>query len=411
MVLLILRWSFRTLALVFSVIGCSKSGSSSGVGNVSLAVKSASAASFMFTEGNSLIESSPYGILSAGDYGAASVGVGGLSSLKLYIRNIQLCQSMTISGSGYSGTSGCATVYTNPNDNDDYDSFTVTSAASAGAGKYIDLISASDRALLTSSSAIPAGSYSYGIISWYRPIKITGTVLLGNGASVSTKTCTSNDIHGACVLAGVASTTASESIYDSNNGGTWFKFLTPFTVTAGSTTAVDLAFDLDKKLFAGDSVSNGFGYQATGCSAVGSGYCGLYIPGIRLSPVPRLASETTKIESYIMGGASAQWNLRVDLYYNSADSSQAVLAADVNAIPTALTAGSLAAGIYLSTVTNDGGNTTFNNFDGVPQMSFTRGATGTATFLCPTGATLPGCVAGSNATLTWSSRSIQTLQN
>ena len=107
--------------------------------------------------------------------------------------------------------------------------------------------------------------------------------------------------------------------------------------------------------------------------------------------------------------ASTEWKLRAEVFYNSADPTKTVLAADLYPIPTATTASSLAAGVYVYQVDETAGVTNFKTYDGQPSFSFTRGTTGTGTLTCPGGATLPGCV--TTAPMTWTTREVKTLNN
>lgn len=339
------------------------------------------------------------------DFGAASVGAGGLTSFKMYISSIQFCEDLTVNGSGYSNPTNCTTVYENGDDN--YDSFDVAAAEAVGAGKYFDLLSASGRAAMTSEVTLDPGTYNVGIINWYRPIKVTAAVPLKNGDTLYTKSCPST---GACEVTGMDAAPAEESIVDFNNGGTWMKFLKPLVVDGTEDFTIDLAYDLDQRIFGGEDISNGMVLQPTGCGASDTGYCGIYMPILRLVPVAHKASESTVVETYEMGGASAEWKIRVDVYYNSGDADKAVLAADLFPIPTNDVDSSIAAGVYVYTVSETDGVTTFKDVDGNPQLSdFTRADSGTAKLKCPSGASLVGCPAGTTVDLTWSSRTIRTL--
>ncbi len=349
-------------------------------------------------------------IRAVGDFGAAAVGSTGLESYKLYISSIQICESITTSvgSTAYNNPTNCSTIY--ENNADDYDSFNQTNAAAAGAGKYIDILSQTDRASLTRTASVSAGTYNVGIINWYRPLKVKGTVALQGGGSLKTKACTSAT--GACTSAtDMGAGTAEESIIDLNNGGTWFRFLKPFTVADGDSVNVDLAFDLEKKLFPGANVSNGF-ITGTSCTLPsGPGNCGIFIPILRLSPVPRKSTETTKVEIYEMSPASGDWKLRVDVFYNSADTTQATLAADLYPIPTPTTASSVIDNVYVYSVDETPSATTFKAYDGSTSLTFTRGASGTGNFTCPSNS-LPGCSAtGATIPVTWASREVKTLQN
>jgi len=341
------------------------------------------------------------------NYGSAAVGSGGLESYKLYIKEIRFCKSLSTNGTAYNSPEDCSSIY--KNDSDNYDSFSVTSAASVSTGKYYDLLSTTDRASLTQNASITNGEYNYGVIDWYRPVKIKATVPRSAGdlkttGCASYSTSNGNNI---CVQSNFTGTLA-ESTVDLNNGGTWFKFLSTFKVDGSSGTAVDLAFDLDDRVFGGADVSNG-GIQtpSTVCPGSSGTSCGIMVPLVKLVPVPRKSSESTLVETYDMTGPSTEWKLRVDVYYNSADSNKTILAADIFPIPTTSIASSIAAGVYVTSVETSGTTTTFKNYDGSTVLSFTRGTSGTGTLTCPSGATLPGC-SGTGA-MSWTTRTVRTL--
>ena len=341
------------------------------------------------------------------DFGSAAVGTGGLESFKLYIKEIRFCNSVTTSGTAYNNTTGCSTIF--KNDGDNYDTFGTTAAASASTGKYYDLLSSTDRASLTTKASIASGEYNYGLIDWYRPLKITATVPRSAGSLKTTGCASYSTTNGnnICVQSNFTGTLA-ESIVDMNNGGTWFKFLKTFTAS-GSDLAVDLAFDLEDRVIGGKDMSNGPIQTTTACPGSTGTMCGIYSPILKLVPVPRKSTESTMVETYDMAGTSSEWKLRVDVYYNSADTSKTVLAADIFPIPTTSVASSVAAGVYVTSVETSGSNTVFKNYDGSTTISFPRGASGTGTFTCPEGATLAGCTAGSTMSVSWTTRTLRTL--
>lgn len=397
-----MKTNLRSIALATIMLSaCGGGGSGSGNGTVTANVKSLSSGKLEAE----LNKGMPFAIVGH-RYGAAAVGAGGLESFKMYISSIQFCESLDIEGSGYNNPTNCTTVY--ENSDDDYDSFDVAAAADAGSDKYFDLLTDSGRDALTASTKMDPGTYNYGLINWYRPIKFTATVPLAHGmGSLYTKECPST---GDCIVTGMATAPAEESIVDFNNGGTWMKFLKPLVVTGDEDFTVDLAFDLEQRVFGGKDISNGQIREETGCTAMGSDYCGIYMPILRLMPVAHTSEESTIVETYEMGGASTEWNVRVDVYYNSGDPDKTVLAADIYPVPTDLVDHSVAAGVYVYSVSDDDGVITFKDVDGHAQLSdFTRGESGTAKLTCPSGAELAECTAGSKVDVSWSVRSVRTL--
>lgn len=393
--------SIIVLSLSLTLLACSGSSSNGGdpgTGEVTTNFKSLSSGDV--TEALSV--GLPFAL---NDYGAAAVGAGGLSSFKLYVSSIQFCESIEVNGSGYNSPTNCSTVY--ENGTEDYATFDVAAASAVSTGKYFDLLTADGRVGMRATATLEPGTYNVGIINWYRPIKIKATVPLQNGNSLYTKTC---PMMGDCEVSDMDTAPAQESIVDFNNGGTWMKFLKPLVITGDEDFTIDLAYDLEKRVFGGQDVSNGQITQGIGCTAVTNGNCGIYMPILRLMPIAHRAAETTMVETYEMSGPSAQWKLRVDVYYNSGDEDKAILGADLFPIPTTSVDSSVAAGAYVYTVTETGGVTTFKDADGTNQLfDFTRGDSGTARLKCPSGATLAGCTAGSNVDVTWTTRTIRSL--
>ena len=93
----------------------------------------------------------------------------------------------------------------------------------------------------------------------------------------------------------------------------------------------------------------------------------------------------------------------------SAMRTRAVLAADIFPIPTSTTATSIAAGVYVYNATESGTTTTFTDYEGNSQLTFSRGASGSGTLTCPSGASLHGCTAGATTPVTWTTRTVRIL--
>ncbi|MDX2470692.1 MAG: hypothetical protein QNL04_08985 [SAR324 cluster bacterium] len=135
-------------------------------------------------------------VASATSSGNVSYSVGqataaNLSSLKYFIRDIKICQDLTVNGSGYSGQSGCIWLYTSAN-SPDYDTY-LSDEAAADSTNYIDLMTTAGRAKLNKTVTLTsddAGSYYWGVIDWYRPIKVTAQVTLNDTTSLYTKSGT-----------------------------------------------------------------------------------------------------------------------------------------------------------------------------------------------------------------------------
>lgn len=342
------------------------------------------------------------------DYGAASIGSSGLSSFELYIRDIQFCESVDVNGSAYSNPINCFTVYENADD--DYDTFDVSDATNAIPGKYFDLLSATDRVSLSTETQVVAGTYNFGIIRWYRPIKFVASIPLANDNFLYTKECPEL---GACEISNMSESPAERSVVDFGSGGTWIKFLQPLEISGSEDLTVDLAFDLNRRIFGGRDVLNGQVREVQFCNSVQptSDYCGIYVPVFRLSPTAHSSESSTMVETYEMGGASTQWKLRIDIYYAGDDDEKSVTAADIYTVPTGLTDTNIATAVYVYQIeTQTDGTLRFEDKVGNPQLTdFERAEVGGAIFTCPIGSVLAECPANTTVNLTWSTRTVRRL--
>ena len=122
-----------------------------------------------------------------------------MTSFKYYIYSIRICESLTPTGSGYSNPSGCLDLFTR--EGPDYDSFDEEQAKQTTDG-YIDLMNKEELAsklsfnvdvpssILDNSPVPDQVSFNFGIINWYRQLKITASVTLKDGRTVYTKSGT-----------------------------------------------------------------------------------------------------------------------------------------------------------------------------------------------------------------------------
>ncbi len=330
----------------------------------------------------------------AGDYGEAAVAAGGLTSFQMYFREIKICNSLTVSGSGYSGQSGCSTVYSNLSDAYEITntaqaatSFNRAAAASASTGKYFDVLSAADRTSLTTAATVSAGEYNYGVIEAHHWVKVNAKVNSTTAVCTTSATVTDTDSTGGD---GVVTTNSISSDVTScgspaeamvwlGTANTSFKFLRPFTVAGGDTVELDLAFNLAQQVKGGAAGGN-YNYKT-------SGGVGLQVPMLRMVPVPRKSTETTKVEQYLLTPASsADWQLRVELYYNSADADKTVLAAMITPVQTTSGTSNVdlsTFSLYAYSVAQSGTTVTFKSWDDSTSLILDRAGT-SGTISCPT---------------------------
>ena len=379
--------------------------------------------------------------------GGAAAGTGGLTSLKYFITSIQICQSMTTTGTAFSAQSGCFTLYSGPTDatlnpsggagtSPDYKGMS-TYAASTTTG-YIDLMSTASRATIatggTVTGAASAGSYNYGLVNWAYPVKVTATIPVGASYLYTQATTVTNSTTAGgapTVLANTVMTTspAAEAIVPLSNGGTWFKFQNPFVisdadVSAGTAYTVDLTFNPDNLI-------RGFkGPNAPTNLALNDGVLGatttnaVNVPMLDLSPVPRKSTDSTYVETYTttsITGTTDTFSLRLELYYNSADTTKSIYGATLRVIPTSTTQFStdIAKIAFIAANATTATNLDFQDYATNPIVKgFTRqtavGGTTTVTLPC-TGTTATsyfsaaGCASGSSVTATFKLASISSL--
>ena len=275
-----------------------------------------------------------------------------LSSLKYFIRDIKICKTLEVNGSGYSGQSGCLSLYT-ASVTADYDTY-LAAEALADTTSYIDLMSSTGRAKLQKAVSLTethVGSYNWGIIDWYRPVKVTAQVGLNDGTSLYTKTGRTTLVSGTGINAVYVTEAdnmevgpASESIIVLPNGGNWFKFQSPFVITAeditaGTTFNLELAFN-PEGIIKGytQSTQTGLGIRDPVSQSV------ILVPMLDLVPIAHKAGDLVMKESYLLkytGATITPLNIRLELYYLSSDTAKTVYGVEGKYLYTASSTGSV----------------------------------------------------------------------
>jgi len=282
--------------------------------------------------------------------GAIRVGSGtaaDLQSLKYFINSIQLCQDVDVMGTGYSHTDGCINLYQNQAAGVNYDTYEATAAmADTAPDHYVDLMTAEGQAALrqpvtadvqVGTEANPdggsaAGAYRYGLINFFRPIKVTSRFpVVGQpdqyfrtrAVTQVVDTTPSGAQHNSeqVLIGDTLSGPTEETTYMLNNGGALFTFQKPFVVTQADVDAkaeikIDLVFNPD---------NFGQAYESASCSSSQySAICDptnnvvIDMPYVRMNPVPRKTGERTHKETYLMDYEPGA-KLRIELYYNDGD--------------------------------------------------------------------------------------------
>jgi len=296
-----------------------------------------------------------------------------LHSLKYYVQSIQLCEHVTVMGTGFSNTSGCVMLYENQGANSpDYTHYMVTEAlADNTPGRYIDLMTTEGQGALRqprmvqlfprpepnpSQTDADAGVedvpgalavFRYGLINFYRPIKVTADfpILGETGAYFRTKAVTmthrteptANSIGSERVEIGDTLNGATEeTTYMLNNGGALFTFQQPFVITQADVDAkkevkIDLVFNPENFGQAYEVQCQGMEWVSI-CDPVNG--VGIDMPFVRMSPVPRKQGEHTRKETYLMD-YDLNAKVRIELYYNDADPEAGVQGVDTAIVYTA----------------------------------------------------------------------------
>ncbi len=333
-------------------------------------------------------------------------GEGTPTSLEYYISSLQICTSLTTSGTAFSNAQGCTTLYQQSASS--YSAYDADSArADADPTHYLDLMSPTTTATLNQAvTTLAAGSYNYVIATWYRPVKVTGTIALASG-SYFTHDGVVDTATGVTHVAGSLLTgPAGESVVDLPNGGTWFKFQAPFVVAADSASYVlDLVFDPDRLLKGGAMASNASIQDST------AALHGIYVPFLDLSPIVHKATDSAVKETYVFAGPS-QFSLRAELYYLQSDTTKTIYGIDFKTLYTATTSINVTDPQRVFFVATAGGTTQFLDYQQAPMLTgFTRSATGgTVTLNCQTTlfSTDP-CSGQASVTMTYAAPSITTI--
>ena len=358
----------------------------------------------------SAIEGSGGALQAAWGRDAATMHLGQASaaqvaSLKYYFMEIQICQTLETTGTAYNNPGACLLLYTN-NNGPDYNTFDAA-AARAHTTDYLDLKNPADLNRLKQGITVSendTGEYHYGVISWYRPIKVTASVPYLDGSGVLyTKDGDYNAATGQTETTGLANAPAQEAVVALQNGGNWFKFQNPFVITDADINdktdfTIDLVFNPDK-VVGGFSLSTRSGVlrDTTTCAAI-------WAPMLDLSPVPRGLSQTTVRESYLLhqtAMANNKFDLRLELYSIKSDPARVIYGADLKGIMVAgSTSEAMAQKISFITTAADG--LQFEDYQRKAMISGfvrldTAGQTGTANLEC--NGTLPvlsenGCESG-----------------
>jgi hypothetical protein len=278
-------------------------------------------------------------------------GAATLESLRYYITTIMICETLDVQGSGFNNPGGCIELYSRDIGalayglNDDWRP--LGDIARRSDDGFIDLVSASSRASLAGSTLLThehAHAYNYGIIGWALPIKVRASVPFTDGTTLYTHDGVSSfeaigvDNYRSYFTA--ASTPldrapAEDAVVLLPNGGNWFKFQTPLSITpADIDERREFVLDL---VFNPEGIVNGYAEAGAQGSlsqrgAAGSHVFDITVPMLDLAPVPHRADQQVVRESYrgTTQVDGSPFDIRIELY--SVQGESAVYGADMKSL-------------------------------------------------------------------------------
>lgn len=183
---------------------------------------------------------------------------GGLESFQVAVEMVYLAQDISISGSGWSDPRGVLSLFQqDPLMTETHNVVTAANALDpANDGYFIDFMTAAGRSRLSSSGGFVSeqlGEYNFVIVNWAMPFRVRGSVGLGGGETVYTKSGTYNAATQSTLAAGDMFTgPAQTTVAVKPNGGTWFRFLRPLVLTDSDLTTTRLVHDTTRR----DSLGN-----------------------------------------------------------------------------------------------------------------------------------------------------------
>ena len=279
---------------------------------------------------------------------AASNTAVELESFQVAIGSILLARDITISGSAWNNPTATLPLFDTPNQ-EYYRSFTATNAMDpANDPYYIDFMTAAGLGRLSTSAKFRAenlGEYNFAIVNWAQPFRVRAHIALGDGQTVYTKPG-AYDAAGrrTNASASMMSGPAETAVVMKDNGGAWFRFLHPLTITASDLNTTELVHDTtyrdslgnfidtlvpagqlsilmvfnpDEFLTAWDSTNDAGGGNAmgdiTGPNAMGN----IQVPYLDATAVPYRQGEEVWRETYVFTGATTDRGgvrTRLELY-------------------------------------------------------------------------------------------------
>lgn len=280
-----------------------------------------------------------------------------LQSFQVAVENIFLAKDISINGTAWNQPTGTLLFYNQPTleSAPDHNLITAANALDPSNDKYyVDFMKAEDRQRISQGATFEEshlGDYNFVIVSWAKPFRVRAAVPLGNGQTVHTRPGATVETGNAMapystqmsgdVMAGPAQTAVAMK----NNGGTWFRFLKPLTlsqddlkgtrnrrdtlVVAGDTLVKDtvvpigqlqvmLVFNPDQFLTAWDSLNAQnvpSVTELTGPNGIGN----LKVPFLDATAIPHREGDEIWRETYLFTGENSEmrgqfFRVRLELY-------------------------------------------------------------------------------------------------
>jgi hypothetical protein len=316
----------------------------------------------------------------------------GIDSLEYYITSVQICESMQASGSGFSNPANCLELYRGDQSHLHYEigadwTPLAAEARSLDTG-FVDLLDPTAREALNATTELTSEhvrAYNYGIITWSLPVKVKATIPLQDGTFLYTHdgTTTFNTIgadhfrhYYTAPATSLATAPAEKAVVLLGNGGNWFKFQNPLTISQADIDerrqwVLDLVFNPDGivKGYAGVGISTG---NLEEQDSQGSAVRSITVPLLDLAPIPHRLDEQVVRESYLahvsMGGGG--FDLRLELYSVESDPNHTVYGVDVKTLITSASTSPPSESAKVSFVVPEGdGSLTFQSFTSSPIIS------------------------------------------
>lgn len=317
-----------------------------------------------------------------------------LFNLKYYVRRIVICQGLDVEGEAFTNHTGCLDVYQGDVRTDlEYDDpgqdlseqADVVRENADGFSNLMDSAGRADLGRTTKLTPEAAGAYEWGFVSWYLPVMLKAEVPLAAGMALRTH---DGDTLGYAAGNGYWYTTSSpgsfadgrqaeEAVVLHSRAGSWFRFQSPFVITAddiesGESFELDLTFDPEGMIAGYAQLTETLNLR----DSLGNG---MDIDTLEFVPTPHPEGEVVRVDSYrasIVGEGSAlavpidRFDLRLDLYTIADDPTGTIHGATLTTLANEATATVVARAPKVALVHDEGnGALEFKDWSRTPILS------------------------------------------